>query len=378
MFVATCGGDESLTAPEPDLDSTAPEITITSAPDAGLATEDVSLEWAASDDVGLAAVSISWGVPDSREQLQTTGHSESGSFTHRYEGIGNYTIFLSAHDEAGNTASASHEIAIGRPAPSSPERLVVSTEGSTAIVAWEPGTWATSHEVVVSRLDGSEPDRVFPVESIHTRELEVPDLSWEESYEVRVAALNSLGRAECAPAALQVPPPIPPFFDRFSAAVSDSSCLVVEWQLGPDAAEFYEVVVAGDSEAESFAVTAPLGDWYVWTPEGSFSLEGRFCADEYPVVDGMTYTAQVNAVFGDRSYGSNVRDWTVDFDPVYSTTGTWVGEYTNWESPSPFGLDPSRDLWLGRYTLELVEADGAITGTWEFSSTSSATGRSAR
>ena len=224
------------------------------------------------------------------------------------------------------------------------------------------------YEVTVSRLDGSEPDRVFPRDAARPHEVRVSDLSWEESYEARVAALNSLGQAETDPVAFDVLAPVPPFLDRFSAAANSTACLEVAWSLGPDHARSYEVVVTGGSEAESFSTQRPLGEWYSWTPVAGFSLKGRFCSDEYPVVDGMTYTAQVFALFGDRSYGSQPRNSTVDYDPIYSATGTWVGEYTQ----RVFDHEP-RGWWTGRYTLELVEVEGSITGTWTWSSSSGGT-----
>jgi hypothetical protein len=368
MLVAACDGDDPPTAPAVELDRTAPEITITAAPDAGLATHDVTLEWSATDDVSLASVSISWGVPASREEIDASGHSDSGSFTYTYESLGTFRVFLAARDDAGNTATAEHEIVIGRPAPSPPERLIVTTEGNTATISWDPGAWATDYEVTVSRLDGSEPDRVLPRDAVRPREVRVPDLSWEESYEARVAALNSLGQAETDPVAFAVLAPVPPFLDRFSAAADSAFCLEVAWSLGPDVAESYEVVVTGGSAAESFSSQRPLGEWYSWTPVAGFSLKGQFCSPEYPVVDGMTYTAQVFAVFGDRSFGSQPRNWTVDFDPIYSATGTWVGVYTH----RVFDLEP-RGWWTGRYTLELVEVEGSITGTWAWSSSSGQT-----
>jgi len=360
-----CGGDDPPTGPGPQLDVTPPAVWVTAAPDVGLATHELTLEWAATDDAGLASVTISWGMVTSREQVQVAGTSQSGSFTYRYDRIGSYQVFLSAHDEAGNVATATHEISIGRPEPEPPTRLVVTTDGNIATLGWESGTWATSHEVVVARLDGSEPDRVYRIDGVTKHEFEVPGLTWEASYEARVIALNSLGRAESAPVAFDVPAPLPPFLDRFSAGIDDVSCLVVSWNSGPDALELYEVVVTGDSEAESFAVQAPLGEWYSWSSTAGFSLEGRFCADAYPVVDGMTYTAQVVARLGDRAYGSNLRNWTVDLAPVYSATGTWIGEYTQ----TIYVPDPN-DRFVGRYTLELVEVDGAVTGTWAFSSSS--------
>ena len=359
-----CGEDDPPTGPGPQLDVTPPEVLIMAAPDAGFATHDVTLEWAATDDVGLASVTISWGIAASREQVQAAGHSESGTFTHRYERIGAYQVLLTVRDEAGNVATAAHEISIGRPEPEPPARLVVTTEGNTATLGWEPGTWATSQEVVVARLDGAEPDRVLRIDGVTKHEIEVPDLSWEESYQFRVAALNSLGRAESAPVAFDVPAPLPPFLHRFSAGIDDVfPCLVVSWNLGPDELDLYEVVVTGDSEAESFASQRPLEEWYSWTSSGGSSLEGRFCSpDAYPVVDGMTYTAQVIAWSNDRAYGSNLRNWTVDLDPIYSATGTWIGDFMQ----TIFVLEP-RDRHFGRYTLELVETDGAVTGTWAYS-----------
>ena len=70
--------------------------------------------------------------------------------------------------------------------------------------------------------------------------------------------------------------------------------------------------------------------------------EATLCADSHPIVDGESYTAQVFSLIGDDEYASNELTFTVDFDPAYSVTGTWQG----------------------LMTLELVDDDGEISGTW--------------
>ena len=344
FLFAACDGGDAPTGPAAAADAAPPEITITMSIDEGVAEREVTLAWVASDDVGLASVSVSWSATGLRQTIRATGREDSGSFSHRYEGPGEFTIAVTATDGAGKTASATRAFAVLRPPPSAPGGLDVAVQGNTLTVSWEPGAWATSQDVVVSRLDGQETERVRAFTDRFTQEAVLEDLAWEASYEVRVVAENESGRAESPPVGFRVEAPIPPFLSRFSAATDDSTCLVAWWDPGPDAADAYDLVVTGGSEAESFTERVSPG-------------EARLCATDVPIVDGGTYAAQVIAVYGAKAYGSNVRDWTVDFSPVYAVTGTWSAEFRSmsWDDP--------REVLYGAWTLELVEADGGITGT---------------
>lgn len=359
FLFAACDGDDAPTGPA--ADAAPPEVSITVASDAGVVETDVTLEWIASDDVGLASVAVSWATTGLRQTFRATGREDSGSLTHRYEGPGEFTIAVTATDGAGKTASATHAIAVVRPPPSAPRALEVAVDGNALTVGWEPGAWTTNQEVVVSRPDGLEVERVHTFANRHAHETVVQGLAWETSYEVRVVAANESGRAESAPVAVRTQAPIPPFLYRLSAATDDPTCLVVVWGLGPHEADAYDVVFTGGSEAESFDERVSGGggpDSWPWDRE----VEARFCAPDHPVVDGATYTAQVFAVYGDQAYGSNVREWAVDFFPVYTAAGTWSAISRLPDVNVPSALGP----WYiyTSHTLELVEVDGAITGTW--------------
>ena len=135
--------------------------------------------------------------------------------------------------------------------------------------------------------------------------------------------MNAVGRAESAPVTFQVPTPEPPLLNRFSSAAGDPTCLVVEWEaVGPAAA----------------------------------ATQAEFCADTYPITDGMTYTARVFALLGGAELASDPLEFTVDFDPVDDANGVWNGEWSN-----SFGI-PSE------ITLEMVDTDGVISGTWAMAS----------
>lgn len=363
FLFAACDGDDPPTGPAAAADVAPPEIAITVASDDGVAEAEaeVTLEWVASDDVGLSSVSVSWAATGLRQTIRASGREDAGSLTHRYGGPGEFTIAVTATDGAGKSASATHAIAVVRPPPSAPGGLEVAMQGNTLTVSWKPGAWTTRQEVVVFRADAQEPERVRTFTNRYANEAVLAGLAWETSYEVRVVAENESGRAESAPVAVRTHAPILPLLYRLSSATDDPTCLVAAWWLGPDEADAYDVVVTGGSEAESFEERVSGGGGSnSWPWERA--VEARFCAPDHPVVDGATYEAQVFAVYGEQAYGSNVREWTVDFAPVYSATGTWsaISRFPDVNVPSAFG---PQYVYTSQ-TLELVEVDGAITGTW--------------
>jgi hypothetical protein len=169
------------------------------------------------------------------------------------------------------------------------------------------------------------------------------DLARDASYEVTVAAINPLGRETSALVKFQTPPPTPSSLTRFSAAAADPTCLVLEWTPGSPA-ENHRIAITGDTEADSFEEIVP------WTVS-----EAELCLGAYPIVDGMTYTAQLFSVLGGKEYGSNTLEYTVDFNPVvYPATGSWTGTWLN-----PAG---ENEVVI---RLHLQDADGVITGSWE-------------
>lgn len=336
LFAACDGGEDLPTGPA--ADAAPPEIQITNAPTASQATHSVTLAWSASDDRSLQSVAVDWGEPGALavERIPASGRNDSGSLSHTYGEIGAYTITVEAQDAAGNSAIATHEIGVVRPVPARPLGLAAEVEWNVVRLEWKPGAWATSQEVVVSRTDGLEEDRVRVFADGETSATTFLDLTWHATYSVRVTALNDAGRTESAPRRFDVYGPPAPVLTRFSAVAADPTCLLLTWSpiLWPDftvRADGYRVELRGAAPGSGFEALVP--DW---------PIEATFCADSHPIVDGESYTAQVFSLIGDDEYASNELTFTVDFDPAYSVTGTWQG----------------------LMTLELVDDDGEISGTW--------------
>jgi len=343
LFAGACDEDgNGVTGPISDTEW--PTLALTSAPDESRAEHEVALEFTVTDDVALDMVTVNWGAPgDPVETIPVEGKSFSGTCVHSFSATGHFTIVLQVRDESGHVSTATHEISITAPPPGAPIDIAVTVKGARATIRWTPGAWASSHEVAVSRLDASEPVQTRAVADGEISSVVFTDLARDASYEVTVAAINPLGRETTAPVKFQTPPPSPSSLTRFSSAAADPTCLVLEWTPGSPA-ENHRIAITGDTGADSFEEIVP------WTVS-----EAELCLGAYPIVDGMTYTAQLFSVLGGKEYGSNTLEYTVDFNPVvYPATGSWTGTWLNPAGESEVLL-----------RLHLQDADGVITGPWE-------------
>ena len=342
-LLASCNDDPIINGPE--IDTAAPTVVITDAPDASPALHEVAVSFTVSDDEALESVFVTWGTPDTpSDVIQAEGRSHSGSCLHTYETEGQFTIVVRAVDAAGNEASQSHVIEISAPLPAPPADIMATAEANQLLVEWTPGERATSQEVVVARPDGLEPDRVQSFADNVQASATFEDLAWGATYQVVVAAVNDAGRADSDPIAIQILTPQPPLLTRFSSAAGDPTCLVVAWEIETrtaDEVENYRVSIVGDTEGDSFEELLPAA-----------ANDAELCAAVYPITDGMTYTARVFAVLGGAEFASGPLVFTVDFDPVSDATGVWHGEYVN-----SFGIP-------AEITLELLDVNGDISGTW--------------
>lgn len=235
-------------------------------------------------------------------------------------------------------------------APAAPTDISVTVHDNSVWVRWTPGDKAWTQDVVLSSADGLEPDRIKELTYVNngTNHASFADLTWGASYSIVVAAVNEAGRAQSAPTNFEIPIPEAPVLKWFSAT-RDPTCLSVEWTAS-EQAKGYRVEVTGATESTSFE-------------EGVYPLtDAAFCATSYPIVDGMTYTAQVFAIFDGLELESATREFTVDFDPEYSLTGVWRGGSWVFEQYWPL-------------TVHLVDVDGDISGTWtDWRSSGSVTG----
>ena len=342
LFTAACDDDgNDVTGPVADTDW--PSVTITSVPDASRADHEVALEFTVSDDVALDLVTVNWGVPgEPLETIPLDGKIFSGTCVHSFSTVGQFKIVLQVLDESGRMSMASHEISITPPPPAAPTDVAVEVNGVRAIVTWTPGAWATSQELTLTRLDQPEPVQTRSFSDGLLASFIFTDLSRDASYTIAVSAVNSLGREDSEPVPFQTPPPVPSTLTRFSATAANPTCLALEWTLGSPADET-RVAITGDTEADSFE------ERYAWTVS-----EAELCAAVHPIVDGMTYTAQIFSVIGGKEYGSNTLEYTVDFNPPSAwANGSWTATW----------LSPEGENEILRMQLE--DADGVITGSWE-------------
>lgn len=339
LFAGACDDGNGVTDPIVDLE--APSVVLTSAPATGEPDHELSLSFTVTDDVALEFVTVDWGIDGTPvENIPIEGTTYSGSCAHTFAEPGEYAIVIEVTDASGRRSSVTHQVSIAQPPPGAPANLAVAVTDNRATVSWTLGAWGTSQEVVLSRLDAAEPDRVQVLGDNGTASFLLSDLAWDASYSVVVATINPVGRAESAPVAFQIRAPEPAVLTRFSADAADPTCLLLAWDPA-EAAENYRVVVTGDAAGDSFDELVPAA-----------ATEAELCAATYPIVDGMTYAAQVVSLLGGREYGSNSMEYTVDLDPSFNASGAWSG---TWISPAPAPI---------RLDLQLDDADGAITGQW--------------
>jgi hypothetical protein len=342
LFTGACDDEEnSITGPPADTEW--PSVVVTSAPAESRADHEVALEFTVTDDVALSMVTVNWGAPDDPvEMIPVEGKSFSGTCVHTFSATGRFTIVVQVRDTSGRVSTVRHDISITAPPPEAPLNVAVEVANTRAVITWTPGTWAAGHEIAVNRIDSPEPIRVQTVADGGLASWIVTGLAWDASYTVTVSALNAAGKAESSAVGFQTPPPNPAKLTRFGPVAADPTCLVLEWSLGA-AAENYRVELRGDTDGDSFDVLVSNAD-----------SEAEFCANAYPIVDGMTYTAQVFSVLGDKEYGSNTLEYTVVFNPpAYWATGSWTATWVNAAGETEI------------LSLQLEDDDGVITGSWE-------------
>ena len=336
------GGGNGGGITDPEIDVRPPSLTFTEVPQSTITGDTVTVGFTASDDVDLQSVSVRWGTPDTPvEVMPAAGRTFSGSCEHIYFELGQFTIQLTARDAAGNEASESRDILVAEPDLSAPTNVAVNLDANSATITWSPGPGATSQQVVLSHQAGLEPERVRDFADDTTSSVTFTELMRGATYAVRVIAVRGIHRIESEPLVFVVEDFAPPTLVRFSAADEDLTCLVLEWTHG-DPAENYEVVVTGYTEDATFGEVLSAA-----------ATVAEFCAADYPIVDGMSYTAQVFALLGSERFGSNVMGYATNFTPgeEHSAAGRWLGDFL-----TPFGAPRTLEM-----TLE--DENGAITGT---------------
>lgn len=337
---AGCDDDDRPTAPTGDTEP--PALVLTSAPATSQAKHEVVLMLEITDDVALESVTIDWGVPgDALDAIPLKGTRSSISCAHTYHVAGQFSIVVQVRDASDHEATSTHTITITEFAPEAPAGLAASVDRTTVSLTWVPGAWAEFHEIAVSRTDAPEPDRVWQAPSGEASGFRLTGLSWDASYTVVVTAVNPWGRADSDLIAFRTAVPDPPLLESFSSASEDPTCLALKWTPALEA-ESFRVAITADGEQEAINQHFSSSD-----------REAQFCAALYPIVDGMTYTAQVFSVIGAREYGSNSIVFTADFDPVYSASGSWTASME----------EASGEVDVLR--LHLEDDDGRITGSWE-------------
>lgn len=336
------GGGNGGGITDPEIDVRPPSLTFTEVPQSTITGDTVTIGFTASDDVDLQSVSVRWGTPDTPvEVMPAAGRMFSGSCEHIYFELGRFTILLTVRDAAGNEASESREILVAEPDLFAPTNVAVNLDVNSATVSWSPGPGATSQEVVLSHQAGLEPERVREFADNTTSSVTFTELMRGSAYAVRVIAVRGIHRIESEPLIFVVEDFAPPTLIRFSAADEDLTCLMLEWTHG-DPAENYEVVVTGYTENESFSELLPAA-----------ATDVEFCTADYPIVDGMSYTAQVFALLGSERFGSNVMGYATNFTPgeEHSAAGRWLGDFL-----TPFGAQRTLEMTLD-------DENGGITGT---------------
>jgi len=124
------------------------------------------------------------------------------------------------------------------------------------------------------------------------------------SYSTTVTAINGSSRTTSEAETVIIAPPLTaPILTTFSQTV-EPPAFFTEWTPPAAAPENYRVVLTGDDGED------PIDDLFP-----SSATSASFSPDDYPIVEGVMYTAQVFAVNGDAEVGSNTLQLTADFFP---------------------------------------------------------------
>ncbi len=191
--------------------------------------------------------------------------------------------------------------------PDAPTDVVVALQGTSATVSWTVGAGATSQEVRVSPVDVQEQDIVQTISNNTTNSALFEGLVEGWDYTATVTAINAGASTSSDAVPFTVAPAIlAPVLTTFTAVEEDPTSRFVEWTPGP-AAENYAVVLVPDDGGNAIVDTFPAS-----------ATSATFSPDVYPDLvdrDGVTYTAQVNAVIGGEGFGSNTMTWLLDYFP---------------------------------------------------------------
>ena len=198
--------------------------------------------------------------------------------------------------------------------PDAPTDVSVAVQGTSATVSWTPGAGATSQEVRMSPIvpvpasAGTallvEDDHVQTFADNTTSSALFENLTEGTSYSTTVTAINGSSRTSSDPIIAVISPPAnAPVLTAFALGV-DPLGFNLEWTPTATPSENYRVVLTGDDGED------PIMDLFPSSATSAF-----MSPDVYPIVDGVTYTAQVFAVNGTEEIGSNTLTLSADLFP---------------------------------------------------------------
>lgn len=189
MLLVGCGGDDNGIGPASDA---RPSVGIIESPHSVYAGETMTLVFLSADDVELGWCAVHWGDGTPPDVIQCAGRQGIRSRrSHIYGEVGTYRITVRASDSRGQTAEASRTIKVEPPPPGAPLDVAARALGTSVIVTWTPGAYATFQEV-----------RLQPQgQTIITREFKDNTTAATRfvrllpgTYSVQVFAINSAGR----------------------------------------------------------------------------------------------------------------------------------------------------------------------------------------
>lgn len=149
-----------------------------------------------------------------------------------------------------------------------------------------------------------EDDRVQTFADNTTNSALFENLTEGTSYSTTVTAINGSSRTSSEAQTVIISPPVnAPILTTFALGV-DPLGFELEWVAVEPAPENYRVVLTGNDGED------PISDLFPSATTSAF-----LSPDDYPFVEGVTYTAQVFAVNGTEEVGSNTLQLTADFFP---------------------------------------------------------------